>query len=132
MICIFRRLGRQADLCALGSDIQAIKPYKGGLYFFGLKSCRSELAAELLKFGASVTLPVILVDVHQYFKHVPNITQMQVTVSSAFFGAEGAAALTGCQTLEQAAGQARKLPIKLEFQQPRLQPSRIKTGSGLQ
>src|SRR5687768_16745886 len=91
---ILRGLGRKADLGALGCDIQAVKPDQGGLDFLGFKSSRREFAAESLKFGASVTLPVILVDVHQYFKHVPNITQMTRAVSSASRGRS-----PGCQAV---------------------------------
>lgn len=83
LIRVLQCLGWKADLGALGCDVQTVKPDKGCLDFLGFKSCRGEFAAESLKFGASVTLPIILVDVHQYFKHVSNITQKAAAVSSA-------------------------------------------------
>jgi hypothetical protein len=65
----------------LSGDIQAVEPDEGGLNFFRFKARRCQFAAEPLKFGASVTLPVIFVDVHEYFEHASNITQLAATLS---------------------------------------------------
>ena len=62
---------------ALGGNIEAVKPDQCRVDLFGFKADGSEFAAKPVKLRAGIALPVIFVNVHEYFKHGFNITQLK-------------------------------------------------------